>query len=90
MIVITQRERIVQESFWVEEKLNKVLLSSRCKKSCTDLTKGICQVVYKELILGVQNQRLKKNLKPVAWGLDVGQEDRTKINYLCLRLIYFL
>ena len=47
-------------------------------------------MVYKVLILGVQNQRLKENLKRVAWGLDVGREDRTRINLLCLRLIYFL
>jgi len=47
-------------------------------------------VVDKVLILGVQNQRLKENLKRVAWGLDVGQEDQTRINHLCLCLIYFL
>ena len=46
-------------------------------------------MVYKVLILGVENQRLKENLKRVAWGLDVGQEDRTRINHLCLHLIYF-
>ena len=47
-------------------------------------------MVYKVLILGVQNQRLKENLKRVAWGLDVCQEDRTRINLLCLRLLSFL
>jgi len=31
----------------------------------------ICQVVYKVLILSVQSQRLKENLKQMAWGLDV-------------------
>jgi len=41
-------------------------------------------VIYKVLILGVQNQRLKENFKRVAWGLDVGQEDRIRINHLCL------
>ena len=61
-----------------------------CKKSCIHLAKGICQVVYKELILSVQNQRLKENLKRVAWGLDVGQEDRTRINLSCLCLLSFL
>ena len=44
------------------------------EKSCIILAKVICHVVYKELILGVQNQD-KKNLKRVAWGLNVGQED---------------
>jgi len=29
-------------------------------------------MLYKVLILGVQNQMLKENLKQVAWGLDVG------------------
>ena len=42
-------------------------------------------MVYKVLVLGVQNKD-KKNLKRVAWGLDVGHEDRTKMNLLCLRL----
>ena len=46
-----------------------------CKKNCIHLAKRIYQVVYKVLILGVQNQRLKENHKRVAWGLDVGQED---------------
>jgi len=61
-----------------------------CKKSCTHLAKGICQVVFKVLILGVQSQRIKENLKRVAWGLDVGHEDRTRINLSYLRLFYFL
>ena len=61
-----------------------------CKKSCTHLVKGICQVVCKVLILGVQSQRLKENLKRVAWGLDVGHKDRIRINHLCLRLLSFL
>jgi len=47
-------------------------------------------VVCKVLILSKENQRLKENLKRVAWGLDVGQEDRTRINLLCLRLLSFL
>ena len=48
------KRKIVQERLRVEEKLYKVLLSSWCKKSCIHLAKGICQVVYKVLILGVQ------------------------------------
>ena len=50
-------------------------------------------MVYKVLILGVQKQRLKKNLKRVAWGPDVGQEDRTRILVFAfdlLSVIYFL
>jgi len=32
----------------------------------------------------------KENLKRIAWGLDVGHKDRTRINLLSLRLHYFL
>ena len=46
-------------------------------------------MVYKVLILGVQNQRLKENLKRVAWGLDVGQEDRTRIESLMFAFALF-
>jgi len=46
-------------------------------------------VGYKVLILGVQSQRIKENLKRVAWGLDVGHENRTRINHSCLRLLNF-
>ena len=66
------------------------------EKSCTDLAKVVCQVVYKELILGIQN-RDKENLKRVTWGLDVGQEDRSRIKSLMFAFleiysvhIYFL
>jgi len=36
-------------------------------------------------MLGFQHQ-VKKNLKRVIWGLDVGQEDWTRIKSLSLRL----
>ena len=45
-------------------------------------------MVYKELILSVQNQD-KENLKQVAWGLDVGHEDQTKIKSLVFVFAYF-
>ena len=44
---------------------------------------------YKVLILGVQSQRIKENLKREAWGLDVGHKDRNRINLSCLRLLNF-
>ena len=57
-----------------------------------DLAKVVYQMVYNELIF-VQNQD-KKIIKRVAWGLDVGQEDRTRIKSLVfayfLRFIFFL
>ena len=46
-------------------------------------------MVFKKLILGVQNQD-KENLKRVAWGLDVGHEDRTRIKSLVFEFVYFL
>ena len=39
--------------------------------------------------MGVQNQD-KKNLKRVAWGLDVGHEDRTRIKSLVFAFVFFL
>ena len=33
--------------------------------------------------------RIKKNLKRVAWGLDVGQEDRTRIKSLIFVFVFF-
>ena len=51
----SKRSIVKEHLLGVEEKLYKVLLSSWCKKSCADLAKVICQVVYKVLILGVQN-----------------------------------
>jgi len=59
------------------------------EKSCTDLVKVVCQVVYKVLVLSVQN-KVKENLKRVAWGLDVGQEDRIRIKSLLFVFAYFL
>ena len=47
------KRKIVQKRLQVEERLYKVLCLLGCKKSCIHLAKGICQVVYKVLILGV-------------------------------------
>ena len=38
---------------------------------------------------GCTKSRIKENLKREAWGLDVGHEDRTRINLSCLRLPNF-
>ena len=38
---------------------------------------------------GCTKSRIKKNLKRVAWGLNVGHEDRTRIYLSCLRLSIF-
>jgi len=38
----------------------------------------------------VYQNKDKKNLKRVAWGLDVGHEDRTKIKSLVFVFAYFL
>ena len=39
---------------------------------------------------GCTKSRIKKNLKQVARGVDVGHVDRTRINILCLHLLHFL
>ena len=39
---------------------------------------------------GYTKSRIKENLKRVAWGLDVGHEDRTRINLLCLLFVLTL
>ena len=57
------------------------------KRSCAHLAKGVCQVVYKVLVVGVHKSG-KENLKRFAWGLDVGHKDRTRINLVCLRLSF--
>ena len=38
---------------------------------------------------GCTKSRIKENIKRVAWGLDVGHKDRTRINHLYLRLLSF-
>ena len=43
--------------------------------------------IHVVLILGGK-VKLKENLKRVAWGLDVGHKDRTRINLVCLRLSF--
>ena len=46
-----------------------------------DLSSGVHGVDFE-----CTKSRIKENLKRVAWGLDVGHEDRTRINLSCLRL----
>ena len=82
------KRRIVQERLLgVEEKLYKMFLSSWCKKSCTDLIKIICQVVYKVLVLGVQNQGKEKSQ---AGCLGTGcksqgpNQDKISCVYVCI------
>jgi len=88
-IVITQSEELNKVIFLVLRRgvQGNCLLS--VEKSCTNLTKLFCQVVYKELILSIQNQD-KENLKRVTWGLDVGHEDRARIKSLVFAFAYFL
>ena len=49
-----------------------------------DLSSGVQDVDF-----GYTKSMIKENLKRVAWGLDVGHEDRTRINHSCLRLLNF-
>ena len=54
--VITQREVLYKVIFLVLRRGAQKNYLLGVEKSCTDLTKVVCQVVYKVLILGVQNQ----------------------------------
>ena len=83
------KRSIVQERLRVEDRLYKVLCLLGCKKSCIHLAKGFVKW-YTRCLFWMYKIKDKENLKRVAWGLDVGQEDRTRINLLCLRLLSFL
>ena len=87
--VITQREALYKVIFLVLRRGIQGNYLLGIEKSCTDLAKIVCQVVYEELILGVQNQD-KKSLKQADWGLDVGQEDWTRIKSLHLHIFWDL
>ena len=73
----------------VEEELYKEFVLLVVRGVCTHLAKGVLSSDVQVLVLGVSKSG-KKNLKRIAWGLDVGNKDRTRINLLCLRLLYFL
>ena len=49
------------------------------------MAKGVLSSGVQVLFLGVSKSG-KENLKRIAWGLDVGHKDRTRINLLSLRL----
>ena len=59
------------------------------KKSCTVLTKGVLSSDVQKLILRVYQNKDKKNLKRVAWGLDVGHKDQTMIKSLVFTFAFF-
>ena len=60
------------------------------EKSCTDLTKVILSSGVQRVDFEVYKNQDKENLKRVAWGLDVGHEDRTRIKSLMFAFAYFL
>jgi len=64
-------------------------VSPWCREELYEFGKGCLSSGVQGVDLGVQNQD-KKNLKRVAWGLDVGQEDRTRIKSLVFAFAYFL
>ena len=59
------------------------------EKSCTNLAKIILSSGVQGVDFGCTNQD-KENLKRVAWGLDEGQEDRTRIKSLVFAFDHFL
>ena len=60
------------------------------EKSCTDLIKGVLSSGIQGVDFRVYQNQDKKNLKRVAWGLDIGHQDRTKIKSLVFAFVLFL
>ena len=83
------KRRVVQECLLGVEKSCTSCCLLGVEKSLQIWQRVFCQVVYKKLILTIQNQD-KKNLKRVAWGLDVGHEDRTRIKSLFASFLRFI
>ena len=63
-------------------------MSSWYKEEVYRFGEGFCQVCT-EVDFGVFQNLDKKNLKRVAWGLDVGHKDRSKIKSLVFVFAFF-
>jgi len=53
------------------------------------LTKGVLSSGVQGVDFGVYQNQDKENLKRVAWGLDVGHENRTRIKSLVFAFAFF-
>jgi len=69
----------------VEDCTRFVLLAE--EKLCT-LAKGVLPSGAQGTCCRVYTRKVKENLKHLAWGLDVGHKDRTRITLHCLRLLF--
>jgi len=58
-------------------------------KSCTDLAKVILSSGVQGVDFGVYQNQKMKNLKRVAWGLDVGHKDRIRVKSLVFVFAFF-
>ena len=59
------------------------------EKSYTDLAKVILSSGVQVVDFGCTKSRIQKISSGVAWGLDVGQEDRTRIKSLVFAFAFF-
>ena len=85
------KRRVVQEYLLgVKKRCTKSCCLLGVEKSCSDLTKGVLLSGVQEVNFGVYQNQDKENLKRVAWGLDVGHEDRIRILRLHFSKIYSL
>ena len=88
LFVFIKEKCCTRVSSGVEQKLYKELLSSWCRR--------VVHIWQRRFIkwctrcwFWVYKIKDKKNLKRVTWGLDVGQEDRTKIKSLVFAFAFF-
>ena len=58
------------------------------EKSCTDLAKVVLSSGVQGVDFGCTKSRIRKISSGVAWRLDVGQEDRTRIKSLVFAFIF--
>ena len=85
-ILYSFQRKFVQGVFLgIEDCTRFVLLAE--EKLCT-LAKGVLPSGAQGTCCRVYTRKVKENLKHLAWGLDVGHKDRTRITLCCLRLFF--
>ena len=89
LIVITQREVLYKSAFLVQKR--------NCTRCCLLGVRRVARIWQKLFVkqctrcwFWVYKIKDKENLKRVAWGLDVGHEDRIRIKSLVFAFAYFL
>ena len=86
--VITQRGALYKSVFGLKRLCTRCLVFLVVRRVVhiwqRDLSSGLQGVDF-----GCTKSKVKGKSQGVAWGLDVGHEDRTRINLSCLRLLNF-